>query len=75
MTPLIFQGEAPFSLPVAQGGVAVERDGIVAMTLYVNVPSLAPTPVAAHVDMLRATADHLGTLLLQAAADAAKVRK
>jgi hypothetical protein len=75
MTPVIFEGAAPFALPVAQGALAVERDGIVAMTLYVSVPALAPTPVAVHVDMLRDTAAHLGDLLRQAAADAAKASK
>jgi hypothetical protein len=75
MTPVTFAGEAPFSLPVAQGAAAVERDGIVTMTLYVIAPFHGPVPVAVHVDMLRATADHLGTLLLKAAADAAGVRK
>jgi hypothetical protein len=75
MTPVEFEGDAPFALPVAQGAVAVERDGIVAMTLYLSVPGHGPMPVAVHVDMLRDTAAHLGDLLIQAAADAAKASK
>lgn len=75
MRLVTFEGDAPFALPAAQGAVAVERDGIVAMTLYVSVPALGPTPIAVHVDMLRDTAARLGDLLIQASADAAKTSK
>jgi hypothetical protein len=35
MGTIAFEGEAPFSLPVAQGAIAVERDGIVEVIFYV----------------------------------------
>lgn len=75
MTPVTFEGVAPFALPVLQSGGAVEQGGLVAMTLYVIVSDLDPAPIAVHVDMTAATADHLGTQLLMAAADALVARK
>ena len=46
MTPVTFEGVAPFALPVLQSGGAVEQGGLVAMTLYVIVSDLDPTPIA-----------------------------
>jgi hypothetical protein len=75
MNLIKFEGEGPYALPVAQGAIAVERGGIVFATFSVVAPGQGPMPVRVEIGMTGTTADHLATMLLKAAADAAKARK
>jgi hypothetical protein len=75
MTPVTLEGEPPFSLPVAQGAIATERDGLVWATFSVLASSQGPMPIQVEIGMTGTTADLLGQMLLSAAADAAKARK
>jgi hypothetical protein len=51
MGTIAFEGEAPFSLPLAQGAVAVERDGTVEVIFYVAAPAQGPVPVPVQIAM------------------------
>jgi hypothetical protein len=63
MGTIAIEGEAPFSLPLAQGAVAVERDGIVEVIFYVAAPAQGPVPVPVQIAMAGAVADQLATFL------------
>jgi hypothetical protein len=67
MTPVTFEGDAPFVLPVVQSASALALGETVEMKLVVLIDG-HPTPV--WVPLIPAIADLLTTDLLQATADA-----
>ena len=65
MTPLMFEGELPFSLPAVQRALAIAQGETVEMTLYVIHPG-SGNLVPVHVPMTAKVADGLITQLLEA---------
>jgi hypothetical protein len=67
MTLVIFEGEAPYSMPPAQSGGATARDGIVEMSLLVPVRGYKEI---VYVSMTEKAATDLANSLVKAASDA-----
>jgi hypothetical protein len=63
MGEIIFEGNPPFDLPVAQTAEARVEGETVEMFLTVSVPEVKPTPVRIRVAMTWETAAKLGVQL------------